>query len=110
MLVEHVLGEGAMSGELAAIEGDEAAGAVGDAGKSRAAGEEARFPHAMILQGADAGEAPHHIGGSGWSTAWRKVPVIGVEQIGLLPGRAGGSSRITLFRHLCRADHEEAPV
>src|SRR6476660_1393553 len=60
-LVEHSLGEGAMGGELAAIKGDEAAAAVGHAGERRAAGEPARFPPAMILQGADAGEAPHHI-------------------------------------------------
>src|SRR6476620_3352940 len=48
-LVEHSLGEGAMGGELAAIKGDEAAAAVGDAGERRAAGEPARLPPAMIL-------------------------------------------------------------
>ena len=81
-LVEHILGEGAMGGELAAIEGDEAAAAIGDAGERRAAGEPARFPPAMILQGADAGEAPHDVGGGGGPAPRRKVPVIGLEQIG----------------------------
>ena len=46
-LVEHGLGEGAMGGELAAIKGDEAAGAVGDAGERGAPGEPARLPPAM---------------------------------------------------------------
>ena len=36
--LKHMLGQGAVSGELAAIKGDEAAGAVGDRGQSRAAG------------------------------------------------------------------------
>src|SRR5262245_62756405 len=35
-LVEHSLGEGAVRGELAAVKGDEAAAAVGNAGKRRA--------------------------------------------------------------------------
>ena len=39
-----------------------------------------------------------------------KVPVIGLEQIGLLLGRAGCRAGIALFRHLGGADHEETPV
>src|SRR4249920_2052777 len=49
---EHLLGEGAVGGELATIKGDEAAAAIGDAGESRAAREPARFPVATILEGA----------------------------------------------------------
>src|SRR5262245_5529563 len=109
-LVEHSLGEGAVRGELAAIKGDEAAAAVGNAGKRRAASEPAWLPPATILQGADAGEAPHHIGGGGGSARRRKVPVIGFEQIELLLGRAGHSTWVALFGHLGGADDDKAPV
>jgi hypothetical protein len=47
--IEHGLGEGAVGGELAAIEGDEAAGAVPDAGKRRAPGEPARLLPVVVL-------------------------------------------------------------
>ena len=46
---EHVLSEGAMGGELAAVERDEAAGAVGDASKHCAPRQAARLSLAAVL-------------------------------------------------------------
>ena len=108
--IEDLLGEGAVGGELAAIEGDEAAGAVGNAGERRAPREPARLLLAIVLQRADAGEAPHDVGVAWPDRRTREVAVIGIEQIGLLLQGAACGAGIAFLRHFGGADDEEAPV